>query len=118
MSGLVVFVALAVAAADTSNVADQRPNVKTVEPRRYSEINADIRDALRDEALAETMQERASAIRQVALLYRELVKDPRLETSDTLKKYKAKLWSRMTHVKKDLQQQLDRDAKKGKHEKK
>ena len=47
----------------------------------------------------------------MAALFRELRRDPRLETSDTLKGYKNKVWSRLNRVKGDLQRQVDREAK-------
>jgi len=114
MSGLLVLLALGAVSVDVPDSGVQTPSGERAEPRRYNEINADIRQVLRAEALADTVQERAPSIRKMATLYRELVKDPRLETSDTLKKYKAKLWSRMTHIKTDLERQIERDAKKAK----
>jgi len=114
MSGLLILLALNAVSADVPDGGKPTPSAERAVPRRYSEINADIREVLRAEALADTTQERAPAVRKMAALYRELLKDPRLETSDTLKKYKAKLWSRMTHIKTDLERQLEREAKKAK----
>ena len=114
MSGLVILVAFSVVSAEVSDSGTQAPSAERAAHRRYNEINADIHEALRAEALADSTEERAPAIRKMAALYRELAKDPRLETSDTLKKYKAKLWSRMTRVKTDLERQLEREAKKAK----
>jgi hypothetical protein len=41
-------------------------------------------------------------------LHREIVKDPRFNTSDVLKEYRGRLWSRLTKVKAELKQQLTR----------
>jgi hypothetical protein len=83
-----------------------RDDAQSAAPRRYHEINDDIRAALRAEVQAETQEERAAAIKKMCELHDELAHDPRLELSGTLKSYKAKLWSRMTRVKKDLERQL------------
>jgi hypothetical protein len=108
MSSLVILLTLASWSADADVAA---ATAEAEQPRRYHEINNDIRDALRTEALAEGEHQRAAAVRKMCDLYRELAEDPRLESSDTLKSYKAKLWSRMTRVKRDLQRQLAREGK-------
>lgn len=114
MSGLLILLTFCAVSGEVPDTGKQTPTVKPATPRRYNEINADIREVLRAEALADTTQERAPAIRKMTVLYRELLKDPRLEASGTLKKYKAKLWSRMTHIKTDLERQLEREAKEAK----
>ena len=90
------------------------PNVESAErdqPRRYFDISSEMSDLLRLEAQADDMSERGRAIRGLTKLYREIATDPRLETSGVLKKYKAKLWSRLTSVKKDLERQIAREKK-------
>jgi hypothetical protein len=84
--------------------------------RSYHQYEDAIDDALRTEARAKDEHQRAEAIRRLAALFRELRRDPRLETSDTLKGYKTKVWSRLTRVKADLQRQVDREAKLAKRE--
>jgi hypothetical protein len=84
---------------------------RIAQQRRFDEYCSAIDEVLRSEALARDQHERGAAIRRMTALYGDLRRDPRLATSDTLKSYKAKLWSRMTRVKKDLQRQLDRETK-------
>ena len=79
------------------------------EPRGFHEIADDIHDALQAEARADDLSQRSLAVKKMAAIYEAILKDPRLENSDTLKKYKAKLWSRMTHIKAELQRQVDRE---------
>ena len=67
-------------------------------------------EALRSEARAQTAETRADAVRKMCDVYRELASDSRLETSDELKSYKAKLWSRMTRIKRELEQRVARQA--------
>ena len=43
-------------------------------------------------------------------LYREILADPRLPVSDTLKSYKAKLWSRLTRIQRELERAAEREA--------
>ena len=111
MSSLLVLVTLCTAVGDTYDTPRASSNSEQVQPRRYNEIDADIRAALRAEALAETDRQRSEAVHKIVAIYQELRKDPRLATSDTLKKYKAKLWSRMTRVKRDLERKLAREAR-------
>jgi hypothetical protein len=94
------------AAAKERSLADA-PAVQ----RRYHEISRDIQDAMRRDAFGKSVEERAPAIREMAALYTELRLDPRLESSDTLQQYKTKLWSRLTRVKRDLERQMQRQAK-------
>jgi hypothetical protein len=107
MSFSAILLAAIAISADTEIVTE--PDAAT--PRRYHEIQNDIRSAMRTEACARTREERAAAVRKMCELYEELKRDPRLETSGTLTSYKAKLWSRMTRIKEDLQQQLARAAR-------
>ncbi len=109
---LLLSAALPADGGSTSTTAGGTDDSTAAAPRRYHEINNDIRAALRAETHARTQEERATAIRKMCALHDELSRDPRLELSGTLKSYKAKLWSRMTRVKKDLQRQLSDTASK------
>jgi len=77
------------------------------ELRKFYDISQDVRAVIRDEARAESNEEKAAAIHRMASLYLEIKRDPRLGTSDSLKSYKAKLWSRMTSIKKRLIREFD-----------
>ena len=81
-----------------------------VAPRHYHEIENDMTEALRAESRAKTPQTRADAVRKMCALYGELTADSRLEASDVLKGYRAKLWSRMTRIKRELEQRLARQS--------
>jgi len=107
MSTLMFVWVVAMAGADGGSVAGATP---VAAPRRYHEIERDMTDALRSEARAEDPQAQAEAVRQMCGVYRELAGDPRLATSDELKSYKAKLWSRMTRVKRELEQRVARQS--------
>jgi len=108
MSILCIALGLAVVTADAGSVA--REAAPAVVSRRYHEIERDMSEALRSEARSATPAARAVAVRKMCELYRELVADPRLETSDVLKGYKAKLWTRMTRIQRELAQQVARQS--------
>lgn len=104
----ILFIALGLAAATAdagSTVAAATPAVAL---RRYHEIERDMTEALRSEARAQTPDIRAVAVCKMCEVYRELAMDPRLEASDVLKSYKAKLWSRMTRIQRELEQRVAR----------
>ncbi len=77
------------------------------ELRKFYDIAQDVRHVIRDEARAESKSEKAAAIHAMSKLYLEIKRDPRLGVSDSLKSYKAKLWSRMTSIKKKLVREFD-----------
>jgi hypothetical protein len=104
---VVLLLIVALSADVTEHPAGGSPSAASAAaPRRYHEINQDIRDVLRAEVRAGTQQERAEAIKRMCALHEELAADPRLEASPTLKSYKAKLWSRMTRIQSELERQL------------
>ena len=80
-------------------------------PRRLAEINGSMREAIRADANAQTDSERLEAVRQMAQVYREILDDPRFATSETLKSYRARLWSRMTRIKQDAERRLEREKR-------
>ncbi len=86
------------------------PVAGPVAVRRYHEIERDLSDALRSESQATSAEAQATAVVRLCSLYAELAVDPRLETSDALKGYKAKLWSRLRRIERGLQQRAAQTA--------
>lgn len=80
-------------------------------PRRLADIDRSMREAIRADAAAQTDLERLEAVRRMAEIYREILADPRMATSDTLKSHRARLWSRMTRIKRDTQRRLQREQR-------
>jgi hypothetical protein len=80
-------------------------------PRPFHLINRQITELVRRDTFAKTEQERAAAAYEMTFVYREILADPRYVTSDTLKEYRGRLWSRLTRIKKDVQTKIRRDAK-------
>lgn len=76
----------------------------TDEGRPYHEIRGDMRTFMAQESGARTEAERAAAVREMCVLYKEIARDPRILESDTLESYKVMLWGRLTRVKKKLEQ--------------
>ena len=109
MSILSIALGLAVMSADAGLTGTA--GTPTPALRRYHEIERDMTEALRSEVRAATPEARTIAVRMMCEVYRELVTDPRLETSETLKSYRAKLWSRMTRIQRELEQRQARQAR-------
>jgi hypothetical protein len=81
---------------------------ESAEPRRFHELNEDLRGYIREFARTDDSREKGELVGQMCTLYLEIKRDPRLLTSDTLKSYKAKLWSVLKRIESDLQQQASR----------
>jgi hypothetical protein len=75
------------------------------------EFHQQISDLFKREVQAKDLATRGAIIREMCNLHREIVSDERFTTSDTLKEYRGRLWSRLTKIKTELKQQLARDAK-------
>jgi hypothetical protein len=78
---------------------------------RLAEIDRAMWAAIRAEAAAETDAEQREAVRRMAEIYRQILTDPRFATSETLQSHRARLWSRMTRIKKDMQRRLQREKR-------
>jgi hypothetical protein len=101
MASLVLLVAAAVASEPQASPV-QRP---------FHEIQQQLSELLKREAQAKTETARASAISDLCNLHQQVVRDIRYPTSDVLKEYRAKLWSRLVKTKSELKQRLARDSK-------
>ena len=100
-----ILVAMVLCSAEAV-AAGQQPDRSAQRP--YHEINEQLRALLRAESRAASETERADAIQEMAQLYLELKRDPRLESAPTLRRYQAMLWSRLTRIKKELERSLSR----------
>lgn len=76
--------------------------------RGFHEYQQQISELLRRESQAKDQAARAAAVQVMCELHGEIVHDSRYSTSDVLKEYRSRLWSRLTKVKGELKQQLAR----------
>lgn len=76
------------------------------EPRRFHDIDRELTAALRKEATAQTLQVRGAAVRELASLFTELDRDPRLLTSPALQEHRARARGRLVSVQKQLLRNL------------
>ncbi len=106
MFASLLLVCLAGASPSDASLATASP-----EPRAYHAINTDLRDAIRREAVSTSPAERAEGVRALARVYREIVEDPRLADSPTLKEMRAKGYSRLIKIKGDLEKELAREER-------
>ncbi len=89
-------------AAETTNITSD-----TV-PRPLAQIERDMSAALKVEAAAKDSADRAAAIQSLCDLHAQIVSDDRHATSETLQSYRAKLWSRLIRIKRDLRREMTR----------
>ncbi len=76
-------------------------------PRPFHDLTADVRTALRQEAKASrSADDRTSALVQLVLLYDEIKRDARRQTSPTLERLRMKVRARLVRVKNRLKKQL------------
>jgi hypothetical protein len=80
------------------------------QPRPLAQIERDVSAALKQEATAKNQAARAAAVQALCDLHATIVSDERHATSDTLKSYRARLWSRLTRVKRELYNEAARQT--------
>jgi hypothetical protein len=107
MTGTLFLCAVLTFAADPS---------ATVEPRRFHDLERDISTTLRRESLATDLVERGAAVRQLAVLFRELDNDPRLLESPTLQEYRGRVRARLVFVQKRLERDIARGQAQQRHD--
>ena len=95
-------------AAESGSVGGSRQASAPAE-RGFHEFQQQISELLRRESQAKDQAARAAAVRAMCELHGEIVHDPRYATSDVLKEYRGRLWSRLTKIKAELRQQLARN---------
>src|SRR4051794_34380088 len=88
--------------ADSSVAAVERP---------FHEYQQQVSALLKRESQSKSLPEKASAVQAMCDLHAEMVHDRRYATSDVLKEYRSRLWSRLTRIKADLKQQLARSSR-------
>lgn len=123
MTSLVLLLAVALGAeqgASGSKFTDDAATVRRSRPATprerpgFHDFQQRITELLKQEAQAADAASRAAAVRAMCDLHRQIVRDARYSTSDVLKEYRGRLWSRLTKIKSELKQQLARDAKENK----
>jgi len=77
--------------------------------RGFHEFHQQISELLKRESQAKDKVARAAVVSAMCALHTEIVHDSRYNTSDVLKEYRGRLWSRLTKVKAELKQQLARN---------
>lgn len=112
MSSLLLVVALTIAAeppAAATPVADSAARAAE-EPRGYRVIENDMRAVFANEARAATRDGRWLWVVEMVALYEEVVAHPNYETSDTLRDYRNRLWSRLMRSKREITRDVEKLA--------
>jgi hypothetical protein len=79
--------------------------------RPFHEIQNELSDLLKREALTKDAAERGDLIRRMCTLHRELLRNPRHEYAEAMKGYRAQVWARLKRIQTDLKNQLARVAR-------
>lgn len=90
---------------------DGSPGKEVPAARPFHEIQADLSDLLKREALTKDAAERARLVRQLCDLHHEILHHPRHETAEAMKGYRVQAWGRLKRVQADLKNQLARQRK-------
>lgn len=106
MSTVLLFAAIALGQS-----ASTSPVIPAAEPRKFHEIEREISLAFKQEATAKAPLDRGQAVRAMIDLYEEILGDARLATSDALKEYRTRLYTRLRRVQADLKQKLAREQR-------
>jgi len=80
-------------------------------PRPMHDIHRDLRAAMQQEADEKEAAQWAATVARLALIYGELMRDPRLPESPTLAGYRVKTRARLLSIQKDLERDLEREGK-------
>ena len=84
------------------------PPATLATPRRVHDIGVEVRQLLRAQARASTDVASHGYVRQMCVLFQEIVRHPRWQWSDRLLAYKAQLSARLRKVSRRLEYQLSR----------
>lgn len=79
--------------------------------RPFHEIQNELSDLLKREALTKDATERADLIRKMCTLHRELLRDPRHEYAEAMKGYRTQVWARLKRIQTDLKNQIAREKR-------
>ena len=104
MSTIILTCALLVAGTDPTAATATAP--ATPVERRFHEIERDISAAMKRESGSKDLVERGAAVRQMAVLFTEVDRDPRTPTSPSLQEYRGKLRSRLVSVQTELKHNI------------
>jgi hypothetical protein len=103
---------LAVCGAEDAGKSIPKSPGETTEVRRpFHEIQNELSDLFKREALTKDAAERGELIRRMCALHRELLRDPRHEYAETMKGYRAQVWARLKRIQTDLKNQMARVAR-------
>lgn len=101
---------LAAEGSTSATTVDAAQTQTSMPPRPIARIERDISSALRNEAKAKDPAQQAAAVEQLCRIHAEIVADARYTASDALKKYRARLWSRLLAAKQRLQRDVAEEA--------
>ncbi len=112
LSLLAVCVAVCGAGEEGTPISGSNPAIAPAAVRRpFHEINSELSDLFKREALTKDVAERAGLIRRMCALHHEVLRDPRHEYAEAMKGYRVQVWARLKRIQADLKNQLARERK-------
>jgi hypothetical protein len=79
--------------------------------RPFHEIQNELSDLLKREALTKDPAERTELIRRMCALHRDILRDPRHEYAEAMKGYRTQVWARLKRIQADLKNQIARERR-------
>ncbi len=79
--------------------------------RPFHEIQNELSDLLKREALTKDAAERSELVRRMCVLHGEILHDPRHEYAEAMKGYRTQVWARLKRIQTDLKNKIARDRK-------
>lgn len=79
--------------------------------RPFHEIQKELSDLLKREALTKDAAERGELVRRLCALHEEVRRDARTEYAEAMQGYRAQAWARLKRIQTDLKNQIARQRK-------
>ena len=100
---------LAVCGAEEAGTPiNSSPEATAAVKRPFHEIQNELSDLLKREALTKDDSERAALVRRMCALHGEILRDPRHEYAEAMKGYRVQVWARLKRIQSDLKNQIAR----------
>jgi hypothetical protein len=103
---------IALLAVDNLTARGEETTPAAKDQRPFHEIQKDLSDLLKREALTKDAAERATLVRQLCQLHHEVRTDPRHAYAEAMQGYRAQAWARLKKIQSELKFRLAKDGNK------
>ena len=98
-------------AEESGTPITRNPEAAAEVRRPFHEIQNELSDLFKREALTKDPAERAELVQRMCALHHEILKDPRHEYAEAMKGYRAQVWTRLKRIQTDLKNKIARERK-------